>query len=136
MFHPMRIRLHDADRDQYGADEWLTVSPAALMERRMLELRAWEKQTGVDTAVLLGPDEIPEELRRDTMRIGSVMAWLACKLAGLAVPDYADFDPRVWAMTIEVIRAADGGDVDPPSSSAATSVPAAKAKRSRQPRRG
>lgn len=135
MFHPMRIRLHDADRDQYGADEWLAVSPAALVDRRMLELRDWERQTGVEMAALLGPDEIPDELRRDTMRIGSVMAWLACKLAGLAVPDYADFDPRVWAMTIEVIRAA-GGDVDPPSSSAATSVPAAKAKRSRPLQRG
>ncbi len=127
MLNPLQIRLSDADREEYGGDEWLDFNPALFLDVRSNVLAGWEKQTGVKILPLLAGD-----LDLKDVEVLTSMPWYARQLAGLTTPAYRDFHPHVLAMEMRATSAApEGDDADPPArSSAETSAETPKARRS------
>jgi hypothetical protein len=136
MLQPMQVRLSDEDRKEYGvAQEWLPIHAGLFVERRTSVLREWEQETGIKIL-----DLIAGEVDVRSMELLTTTMWLACKINGVTVPAFADFDPHALAARLIALELKpEGNDVDPPASSSAdTSAetpPPAKAKASR-PRRG
>src|SRR5688572_18698724 len=114
MLHPMRVRLCEADRKQYAIEtEWLPLNQGLFMKHRASVLADWEKQTGIKILDFVAGDS---DIR--SMAFLKTTYWLACKVNGVEVPQFAEFDPYVLDGDIESGGdEPEGDDVDPPSSS-------------------
>lgn len=126
MLTPHRVRLTDADREQYGGPEWIEIDPAKFIDVRVSTLRDWQEQTGFQVLDILGRDF---DHRRDIIAVTAVV-WMARQIAG-CTEKYDDFDPHLLAATVEKLPAKpEAADVDPPpSSSTDTSVETPKRSR-------
>jgi hypothetical protein len=128
---PHRVRLTDADREEYGGPEWIEITPTKFLDVRVSTLRNWEEQTGLKVLDVLSRDF---DARREIVAYTAVV-WMARQIAG-CTEKYDDFDPHLLSATLEKLPPAGADDADPPSSSsAATSAEEARTKASR-PKRG
>lgn len=133
MLTPHRIRLTDADREEYGGPEWIEIQPALFSDHRVSTLRGWEEQTGLRVLDLLARDF---DHRRDIISVTAVV-WMARQMAG-CTEKYDDFDPHLLSATVEPLPPppATEDDADPPASSSAATSAGATKKRPARSRRG
>lgn len=120
------IRLSDQDRETYKiAQEWLRFDEADLDDVDGVMLAEYEAGLGVASFGVLFEYDKP----RDTIRWQIAQVWLACRLAGIAVPQMWDFKIKIRKAEWKE-EATQGGDADPPDSSPPSTAASPSKKRS------
>ncbi|MGX4657106.1 hypothetical protein ACWCHM_26155 [Micromonospora sp. SCSIO 07396] len=91
----IRVRLCEADREQYGGGEplpeELTVDVEQLLDLPASELEALDRDLTMPIAVFV---DAMESWTLNVSQLRRVAAWLAVRNAGRTVP-YAEFEPRL-----------------------------------------
>lgn len=116
----IRVRMSDADRDEYGGPEWVEYDHAIVEDMRASE--RIEIETTIGMSIPSWIDALAADIY--AAQPAKALLWLARRQAGL-VDDWAKFDPHVARrhLTIREHRVPlDGGDADPPASSPAPST--------------
>lgn len=108
----LRVRLCEADREEYGGPEWLELDRDVLDDTRADELHEIEAEMDLSFSMLF-----VEEVALRTARARKAVAWLALRQAGILHP-WNDFQPRVLRSEFRA-----GGDVPPVSSPSSDGPP-------------
>lgn len=113
----VRLRMSDADRDEYGGPEWVEYDHAQVEDMRASERIAVESTIGMSIPRLI--DALAED--RPGAHAVKGLLWLARRQAGL-VDDWDMFDPHVAPRHLTIrqhVVPVEGGDAAPPGSSSA-----------------
>lgn len=109
----VHLRMSDADRKEYGGDEWVVFDTSQLADLGYDALAELEKPLrGDDTSItrIIGTEFI--ELNSALGFRG--MVWLGRQLSGLKKPAWPGFKPNPYAPGV-TFRIDMGGDADPPA---------------------
>lgn len=104
----MRLRMTDADRDEYGGPEWVEFRESHLVDLPFDDIDAAEQAMGMSVAHLL-----QVEMPRFTVRAIRAVLWLALRHADVDTP-WPQFKPAALRADVVPIYA-DSGDADPPA---------------------
>lgn len=104
----IKIRLCNADREEYGGPEELTVSVEALKDLRAAEHQAIDEAMGMALSMFI---PLMEDGPLSIAHVGRIAAWLGLRNAGTEVT-WDKFNPRLLRATIE----RHGDDTRPPAS--------------------
>lgn len=102
----IEIRLCEADREEYGGPEVLTVDAEALKDLRAAEHQAIDEAIGMALSMFI---PLLESGPLSIAHVGRIAAWLGLRNAGVTV-EWGKFDPRLMRATVERL----GDDTRPP----------------------
>jgi hypothetical protein len=108
------LRLCDEDIESFGGPEWVVFDDADLDDQIHLVLMRFEAELDIPLGFLMRIDR-----PMGTMRWIAAAVWMARKMADIDTPRFRDFTikpKKVIAEDVVPEVAAEGADVDPPSS--------------------